>query len=275
MRCPKCGYISFDQIEECLKCKKSLKTVNQTIRGTVCNAPAPIFLKFTADPPQEESDTLNLTETPLDSFEIEDPDLEVLVDEHDTAEDETDIRLTDVNTAAIAASAEKTSPTGKEDDASFDILPEIPLPDLSHTKLPKLDSQIMNLSLEKDDDEPEIAPKSSGKAPALTIPDELADISDLAPPGVELKSKDGKHPANNADLDLNLDLDFDLEIDGFDDEEQTAATAPAKPSSPPQAPERSYQKKTMSSVVNMDEELNFELDLGGLSLHNDPPTARK
>lgn len=273
MRCPKCGYISFDQTEECLKCKKSLRAVNQTIRGTVFNAPSPIFLKFTADPPQEESDTLDLTETPLDSFEIEDPDLEVLAEDHDTAEDETDIRLADVNTAAIAASAEKTSPIEKENDASFDILPEIPLPDLSHTKLPKLDSPVMNLSLEKDDDEPELAIKST--APALTIPDELADISDLAPPGMELKSKDGKHPANNADLDLNLDLDFDLEIDGFDDDEQTAAAAPGTPSSPQQAPERSYQKKTMPSVVNMDEELNFELDLGGLSLHNDPPTARK
>ena len=34
MRCPKCGYISFDHLEQCLKCKKNIKAVSDNMHGT-------------------------------------------------------------------------------------------------------------------------------------------------------------------------------------------------------------------------------------------------
>ena len=46
MRCPKCGFISFDHLEKCLKCKKELKDVTGLVHGTVFKVQAPSFLKI-------------------------------------------------------------------------------------------------------------------------------------------------------------------------------------------------------------------------------------
>ena len=47
MRCPKCGYISFDHLATCLNCKKDISEISSTAQGTTYNAAAPMFLKFT------------------------------------------------------------------------------------------------------------------------------------------------------------------------------------------------------------------------------------
>ncbi|HHO47731.1 MAG TPA: hypothetical protein ENN06_04660 [Desulfobacteraceae bacterium] len=44
MRCPKCGYISFDLIEKCVKCGKNINGSAKQLRGTVGNVPPPAFL---------------------------------------------------------------------------------------------------------------------------------------------------------------------------------------------------------------------------------------
>ncbi|WP_319587247.1 hypothetical protein [uncultured Desulfobulbus sp.] len=52
MRCPKCGYISFDHLETCKKCQKYIGDVGAEINGTTYNAETPLFLKITS---REES----------------------------------------------------------------------------------------------------------------------------------------------------------------------------------------------------------------------------
>ncbi len=44
MRCPKCGYISFDYLESCRKCKKNISEASGELGGTVFEAPSPVFL---------------------------------------------------------------------------------------------------------------------------------------------------------------------------------------------------------------------------------------
>ncbi|MDD3618319.1 MAG: hypothetical protein RBR09_13210 [Desulfobulbaceae bacterium] len=44
MRCPKCGYISFDLIEKCVKCGKNINAASKQLQGTVGNVPPPAFL---------------------------------------------------------------------------------------------------------------------------------------------------------------------------------------------------------------------------------------
>lgn len=44
MRCPKCGYISFDHIDSCLKCTKDIKETSTDLQGTTFNAASPSFL---------------------------------------------------------------------------------------------------------------------------------------------------------------------------------------------------------------------------------------
>jgi hypothetical protein len=48
MRCPKCGYISFDHQETCRKCNKNIGDTVTEINGTVCDALAPSFLQLDA-----------------------------------------------------------------------------------------------------------------------------------------------------------------------------------------------------------------------------------
>ncbi len=44
MRCPKCGFISFDHIDTCLKCTKVIKETSTEMQGTTFNAASPSFL---------------------------------------------------------------------------------------------------------------------------------------------------------------------------------------------------------------------------------------
>lgn len=46
MRCPKCGYISFDTLGSCKKCKKNIGELVEELEGTVYESPAPVFLHF-------------------------------------------------------------------------------------------------------------------------------------------------------------------------------------------------------------------------------------
>ncbi|MDD2464287.1 MAG: hypothetical protein PHI97_09835 [Desulfobulbus sp.] len=49
MRCPKCGYTSFDHLEICKKCQKDFGLTADEINGTTYEAVAPLFLKITRD----------------------------------------------------------------------------------------------------------------------------------------------------------------------------------------------------------------------------------
>ncbi|MDY0390123.1 hypothetical protein [Desulfobulbus oligotrophicus] len=46
MRCPKCGFISFDHLEMCKKCHKSLADLQAVLNGTTYDAAPPEFLAF-------------------------------------------------------------------------------------------------------------------------------------------------------------------------------------------------------------------------------------
>ena len=44
MRCPKCGFISFDHLTSCAKCGKDIADVASELQGTSINVEAPMFL---------------------------------------------------------------------------------------------------------------------------------------------------------------------------------------------------------------------------------------
>ena len=48
MRCPKCGYISFDHLETCRKCNKSIRDTAGDLHGTAYDSAAPPFLQLAA-----------------------------------------------------------------------------------------------------------------------------------------------------------------------------------------------------------------------------------
>ncbi|MCX5876506.1 MAG: hypothetical protein NT087_09505 [Deltaproteobacteria bacterium] len=100
MRCPKCGYISFDRQKSCGKCSNDLTAVAEQLQGTVGKAASPFFLgailgkqqpyaaepgpalheeeepldldELEADAPPADEDELDFAGTPLDEDDLED-----------------------------------------------------------------------------------------------------------------------------------------------------------------------------------------------------------
>ncbi|MDG4475630.1 hypothetical protein [Thiovibrio frasassiensis] len=87
MRCPKCGYISFDRQRSCGKCSNDLTAAAEQITGTVSKAAAPFFLgavlgkKTPAyDEPSptlyEEEETLSLDELDAETLPTDEEELD-------------------------------------------------------------------------------------------------------------------------------------------------------------------------------------------------------
>ncbi len=187
MRCPKCGYISFDHMESCRKCKKDISGTAD-VEGTTYHASAPSFLrvpeKNTADPVEENMSALQSNDEIEGEFEFSDPDLDILVDD-----DENGATITfgeaDIDNGDFLLEPEDES----DEDGTFEF--------------------------ELDDDTDSSDDVESIAAP-LNVPDELSDISDLAPP----EEGDGPIASVSSDMSLSLDdetsLDEELDLDGLD-----------------------------------------------------------
>lgn len=148
MRCPKCGYTSFDHLEVCKKCNRTINELVHGIHGTVYNAQAPMFLNLTE---KMGSQSLAVSEINVEeSAEVMDSNgddiLRQGIDTEFYLED-------DITTAAITAEEE----------------PVVDLDDLEEVSFGE------EFTLDLDDDEDEKKPN----LPALDFGD--LDISDLAP----------------------------------------------------------------------------------------------
>ncbi len=263
MRCPKCGFISFDHLEQCLKCKKNIKAVSDTMHGTVFNVAAPCFLQV-ANRRDEESDN---DASFVDNFETDDDfideDLEVLVDD---AQDEVGIHAAADTGNESAGSGSKSLQDG---DDSEDREIEIDLSQFEDTE----DFAEIPADTKKAPRDQEV------QAMILDIPEELSDLSDLAPPvgnGQSPKAAPIDIAKKNTAGEGIDDLDFDLGL-GDLSAHLAAEADPAKETilaldeiDFSETLTKNRAKPTgRQSGADMDEDLNFDLDLGGLSIHKD------
>jgi len=266
MRCPKCGYISFDHLEKCLKCNKDIKATAVSLFGTTYNIQVPTFLK---PPPLQQEESLkenDLFQKHLadEVDEYVDDELEILVEDEEAGLDG-EIRFAqDADTGLVSAEKDE-----KEDEGEIEI---------DFSQFEDADEPEVNL-LDKDMAEEDLAEPIAKAAPALEIPAELSDMSDLAPPGkaAETARRPAEKTANDDLSDLELeDLYFDLNLDGLD-EEQKNKELKAKDAvlaldeidfSDALGESGSGNSKNPGSM-DMDEDLDFDLDLGGLSIHKD------
>lgn len=278
MRCPKCGFISFDHLDNCLKCNKELKGVAGTIHGTVFNVQAPSFLKIQAEPEKKSFGDIAIdSELEGGEFDLQDPDLEILLDEEeeeasgkasslqfDKEEDELEI--------SPGESFELSLDTAKEEDEEGISI------DLGQFQN-DLDDEKLGLG-------DVFGGKKEGGKVSRDFPEELADMSDLSPPHQKTSPSPVRKPAGMAEASEDFDLSLDLDLNGLAIERPAAMPAgkaakekktenkaaslsledidlsPAvKPGSSP--------RKGPADAMNMDEELNFDLDLGGLSIHKE------
>lgn len=266
MRCPKCGYISFDHLDECLKCNKDIKKISDDLYGSSYNIPAPAFLKLQQEQAEEPTVQMNLaTEQSFgDEDDYVDEDLEILV-----AEEESDLEGEIAFMEEESADVELSGEDDQEEDGEIEI---------DFSQFEDDDQPEINLF-----DEQEVQQEQLGQLPRkMDMPEELSDISDLAPPPQEIEEKqieeDGQPAGNSADFDFaDLDLDdlnFDLGLDGVDDQQTSRAEIPEEAvlaldeiDFAETLSESSSDSSKTLETMSMDDDLDFNLDLGGLSIH--------
>jgi len=265
MRCPKCGYISFDHLEKCLKCNKDIKATSNSLFGSTYNLHAPNFLQLNRKQRDESSEQGDSFESQSfgDVDEFVDEELDILVEEEDS-DIEGEIGFKEAGETHLESSEEDE----REEEGEI----EIDFSQFEDTDEPKV-----NL-FDDDGVEEEVRHEPDSQfSPAIEIPAELSDISDLARPGKGLEANE--HPSVNStesDLsDLQLeDLYFDLGLDGLDKEQTSTQEKPKEvllALDEIDFSEALAENKSDTSRKSggMDEDLDFDLDLGGLSIHKD------
>ena len=274
MRCPKCGFISFDHLDNCLKCNKEFKDIAGLVQGTVFKVQAPSFLKIQLEPEKKSFGDIEIdSDVENADFELQDPDLEILLDEEGEEERPRD------NTPDMQIRQEEDDleiSAGEDFELSLDTAKEEEEPGIS-IDLGQFKHDVDDNAAGFDDF---FGEKKEDDKAKLDFSGELADISDLSPPHQRVTPppvRPGSGGTGALD-DFNLSLDL-----GFDDLEKEmpappkgkkAATKTATLSLDdidlsPITKQESPAQKTSSGSMDMDEDLNFDLDLGGLSIHKD------
>ncbi len=296
MRCPKCGYISFDHLEKCLKCNKEIKKTADALHGTVFNVASPSFLKFEISEPEEavtDFDQEFEGEIDMNGF---DPNLDIFLDDNGSEE------AADLDDLAAADEFEITDDL--EEDEGFEISddPEEDgfefADDLEEDEGFEITDDIEDEQdeisidfnqLEGTEAEPEIE-----EVIEMDLPPELNDLSDLeaSEKSAENDFLDEESLDDNSVIEDPVENDFeqenlfdvaeniaketidtfaDLETDDFnlDLDLDLGEIEPGEaPSSLATGEERLTLDDNIKSRKNlvMDDDLNFDLDLGGLSL---------
>ncbi|MBB5347203.1 hypothetical protein JWG42_09945 [Desulfoprunum benzoelyticum] len=264
MRCPKCGFISFDQLPKCGKCGKDFNNVADLVHGTAFSVTAPLFLKIQdLDETKTYGEDIRISDEVVEDFEVQDPDLEILFDdqEPETIAERSSLQMETGDESGLRDGMELPLEPGQDEEGDIAI-------DLSQFEN-DLKGPVLGGS---------VAAPGSGTTIGRELPEELADISDLAPPPRETfppvteKSEDG--------FDFSLDLDTD-DLEG-DTHLAVSKSMEAQPAAKQDDDEFDFSLDLdmddlgggTSKVANQaEDELDFSLDLGIDELKTRPDTA--
>lgn len=327
MRCPKCGYITFDHLETCLKCNKDISSLALATRGTTYHVESPPYLKFEknlddtepgAGGAVPEEDVLDVVDPDLDiladTFEDEaiaqeeddasaaEPEIEIELGEDFSfdepegapeaeAEPEIEIQF-DGDELGLSANdldtglGEQEEPAGGEEELTIDFNQFEDADDADDGELSldgdlSLDDDLSldgDLSLDDDDF-------------SMEVPEELADLSDLEAPDDDMAvldlaeddddlsmGLDTPAETDGAPDDLTMDIeDLNLDLDGLDEEltlddtggDDGFGSLSLDDIDLSETVSESLEGKDSEEVDDMDADLNFDLDLGGLKLDDD------
>jgi hypothetical protein len=260
MRCPKCGFISFDHVEACLRCNKDITKATSQLEGTTYNVTPPSFLKFqkSENRPKRKRSEISFDESD-DHYDVIDPDLNVLVEDEDEDAGEAGISFGDDFEGFGNFGEEESSKPDHGDDDSDDV---------------GIDLGQFEDAFEEEE------PAATDDALVMDLPDELADLSDLSAPSEAMKKQQKSTPADADDFgDFSLDLDLD-ELDegdfsltssedkGHPEEDSLGNLSLDDLGLVPEEKPKPRKKKEHGNM-DMDADLDFDLDLGGISLDKD------
>lgn len=263
MRCPKCGYISFDRQRSCGKCSHDLTAVAEQLQGTAGKAEAPFFLAAVlgkkrpaaAEPGpalEEEEEAIALDELAVEDQAADEEALDFAgapLDEDDLAEQPLpSLGLEDIDVSDLMPpQEEEEEPVLSLESGQEEALPSSPTPTPARAR-------------EEDEEEA----RMEIELPGLEPPDESLDLYGQESPFGGLEEK-GEPPADAEEeeeiIDLSALMDFaatappapgEEELDTLELSLEESGNAPA----PAEAPE-----KPASAVADIP-------DLG-LTLEND------
>lgn len=243
MRCPKCGYITFDHLETCTKCKRKIAAMSEQLSGTVFKAEAPAFLQLNVHKPDAGTDAS------IDLFqENNDIDVEFSLDGKEVVSDNAQVGE-EIEFDFMDESQDAPASQGNNDEAEdeFDL-------DLFAEE---------SVELDMDMGEAEVAEGKDG--PQLDFSE--LDISDLAPPAdaeddlssAELTLED---PASSPVARSNESAQPSMGIGGELEDLQMDGLDLGMPSLPPAG--SATGKKLRPSVKTGTALDGFDIDLGEL-----------
>ena len=208
MKCPKCGYISFDYNDECPKCKKELSSVRGKLNLYSFKPDPPSFLESLTGGSAETGDTLSTTSD--SQFNILDTEIEFAAekvpeqaeysetDETDEIEIELGSEITETgkDERVVPIATEETLGTGQPsyeiydtDSSTDEWLQELETEELGQEKEPTLEvpdfedqEEIEPVELELD--------KPSPSDPATFEEASVPDILDTDEPSLEISATD-------------------------------------------------------------------------------------
>jgi len=268
MRCPKCGYITFDHLEICPKCKKNIAKISEQLSGDIFKVEVPVFLKFETDEhemdseasvdiPVEEENSVEEenTEPEMTAAEDDIPDIEFSFDEDDSVNDDSpvgDALKEESVDAGIQAEGLEESPVlpDESDDETDDIV---------------FSDEEDFAEFDLDEGDKESTDSDSG----LKLDFSELDIADLAPPTAEENEADtveftpseeslvttaGSEPPPSGEVP-GAGLE-DLQTDGFDLDLLLASSTQAA-----SGKKRGSTVKTGTALDNFDIDLDELLSL--------------
>lgn len=189
MRCPKCGFISFDHIDSCLKCAKEIQETSSDMKGTTFNATSPSFLGTFSGNREPEKEQAAGDE--FGEISIAASDLDRVMDEESAESLDDELSLEEIDMGA-------SSPAGDDGEITLADVDDSMTMDLGQFE-DGLDDGPAGIDprLSQLEDEPnadlELLEDEEQDVPAMDVPDELTDITDLAAPAddqVDLTSFD-------------------------------------------------------------------------------------
>ncbi|MGB3212148.1 MAG: hypothetical protein WBB19_15715 [Desulforhopalus sp.] len=266
MRCPKCGFISFDHLETCRKCNKNIEATSNSLYGSTYSVQAPAFLKLPQEKKEESSEQLDFQGENqfIEEAEYVDEELEILIEDEDSG-------------AAGEEEYTEDEPLdmGLSEEDGLEEAGEI---EIDFSQFEDSGSHESDLFGEDEVEETLQEPAVQQSMDTAT-PEELSELSDLV---ASAKGSGGGSQVSEssdddefADLDLD-ELNFDLGLDALDGKQSNgpgiskeAVLALDEIDFSETLAESSSGSSRKSGNMDMDEDLNFDLDLGGLSIHKD------
>lgn len=246
MRCPKCNYISFDEMEICGGCKKNISKYSKVLHGVIFKAETPDFLwlQKPEEAPEEEVETAEAEEEEIAGPEEDDAGLDMGLE---AAEVDDTVEFAADGTDEMELDLDSPAADEEPQEIEFDL--EADAADSKEQKKP----QEMELELPQEDESPELDfSLDSGGAEA-----DEQELPELSMDGLD-------------DLDMQLD-DASSSLSLKKETSSAPKKAPPKQEKAAAAPEASLDldefdlSGLMPPSGGQDEHIE---DLGGLSLES-------